>query len=107
MPTSKQQVVSKLLQIRPGKARRNGHKRTDLTSLPPLVFTSSVSRTLHAGQGLGQTGLYLLEGVPVTVCAVATVAWEGSPGVSVFGWVFGLVKEIVSSGACLLACNPG
>jgi Transposase len=32
-----------------------------------------------------QTGLYLLEGVPVTVCAVATVAWEGSPGVAVFG----------------------
>jgi hypothetical protein len=31
------------------------------------------------------TGLYLLEGVPVTVCAVATVAWEGSPGVAVFG----------------------
>jgi hypothetical protein len=30
-------------------------------------------------------GLYLLEGVPVTVCAVATVAWEGSPGVAVFG----------------------
>jgi len=30
-------------------------------------------------------GLYLLEGVPVTVCAVATVAWEGSPGVSVSG----------------------
>jgi hypothetical protein len=25
------------------------------------------------------------EGVPVTVCAVATVAWEGSPGVAVFG----------------------
>ena len=22
-------------------------------------------------------GLYLLEGVPVTMCAVATVAWEG------------------------------
>jgi hypothetical protein len=31
------------------------------------------------------SGLYLLEGVPVTVCAVATVAWEGSPGVAVFG----------------------
>ena len=30
-------------------------------------------------------GLYLLEGVPVTMCAVATVAWEGSPGVAVFG----------------------
>ena len=30
-------------------------------------------------------GLYLLEGVPVTVCAVATVAWEGSPSVAVFG----------------------
>jgi hypothetical protein len=29
--------------------------------------------------------LYLLEGVPVTVCAVATVAWEGSSGVAVFG----------------------
>ena len=29
--------------------------------------------------------LYLLEGVPVTVCAVASVAWEGSPGVSVSG----------------------
>jgi hypothetical protein len=33
----------------------------------------------------GVFGLYLLEGVPVTVCAVATVAWEGSPGVAVFG----------------------
>jgi hypothetical protein len=33
----------------------------------------------------GVWGLYLLEGVPVTVCAVATVAWEGSPGVAVFG----------------------
>jgi hypothetical protein len=33
----------------------------------------------------GQYGLYLFEGVPVTVCAVATVAWEGSPGVAVFG----------------------
>jgi hypothetical protein len=31
------------------------------------------------------SGLYLLEGVPVRVCAVATVAWEGSPGVSVSG----------------------
>jgi hypothetical protein len=31
------------------------------------------------------TVLYLLDGVPVTVCAVATVAWEGSPGVAVFG----------------------
>jgi hypothetical protein len=31
------------------------------------------------------SGLYLLEGVPVTVCAVATVAWEGSPCVSVSG----------------------
>jgi hypothetical protein len=30
-------------------------------------------------------GLYLLEGVRVTVCAVATVAGEGSPGVAVFG----------------------
>jgi hypothetical protein len=30
-------------------------------------------------------GLYLLKGVPVTVCVVATVAWEGSSGVSVFG----------------------
>ena len=30
------------------------------------------------------SGLYLLEGVPVTVCAVATVAWEGSSGVSGF-----------------------
>lgn len=29
--------------------------------------------------------MYLLEGVPVTVCAVATVAWEGSSGVSVYG----------------------
>jgi hypothetical protein len=32
-----------------------------------------------------ETGLYHLEGVPVTVCVVATVAWEGSPGVAVFG----------------------
>jgi hypothetical protein len=31
------------------------------------------------------TGLYHLKGVPVTVCVVATVAWEGSPGVAVFG----------------------
>jgi hypothetical protein len=30
-------------------------------------------------------GLYLLVGVPVTVCVVATVAWEGSLGVPVFG----------------------
>ena len=33
----------------------------------------------------GYCGLYLLEGVPVTVCVVATVAWEGSSGVAVFG----------------------
>jgi hypothetical protein len=32
-----------------------------------------------------KSGLYLLEGVPVTVCVVATVAWEGSPGVAVSG----------------------
>jgi hypothetical protein len=45
-------------------------------------------------------GLYLLEGVPVTVYAVATVAWEGSPGVAVSVSVrarerdrFGYVKE--------------
>jgi hypothetical protein len=31
------------------------------------------------------SGLYLLRCVPVTVCAVATVTWEGSPGVTVFG----------------------
>jgi hypothetical protein len=44
--------------------------------------------------------LYLLEGVPVTVYAVATVAWEGSPGVAVSVSVrarerdrFGYVKE--------------
>jgi hypothetical protein len=29
--------------------------------------------------------LYLLRCVSVTVCAVATVAWEGSLGVTVFG----------------------
>jgi hypothetical protein len=29
--------------------------------------------------------LYHLEGVPMTVCVVATVAWEGSPRVTVFG----------------------
>jgi hypothetical protein len=34
---------------------------------------------------IGLSGLYLLEGVPVTVCVVATVAWEGSSGVAVFG----------------------
>ena len=39
-----------------------------------------------ASDGLPRfVGLYLLEGVPVTVCVVATVAWEGSAGVAVFG----------------------
>jgi hypothetical protein len=49
-------------------------RRSGCWSLPP------------ADEGnLRFSGLHLLEGVPVTVCAVATVAWEGSPGVAVFG----------------------
>jgi hypothetical protein len=42
-------------------------------------------RGADGGTDQSLSGLYLLEGVPVTVCAVATVAWEGSPGVAVFG----------------------
>jgi hypothetical protein len=44
-----------------------------------------ITRDVKAAADWDMSGLYLLEGVPVTVCAVATVAWEGSPGVAVSG----------------------
>jgi hypothetical protein len=52
------------------------------------------------------SGLYHLKGVPVTVRG-RYGGVGGSLGVSVSGWVFGLVKEIGSLGICLLACSPG
>lgn len=53
-----------------------------IAGLPPItgLWASLLPLVVYA-----LLGLYLLEGVPVTVCAVATVAWEGSPGVAVFG----------------------
>ena len=65
-----------------GPARARGFRRTagrrgdDRGEVPP-------QRNLWLAFAF--EGLYLLEGVPVTVCAVATEAWEGSPGVAVFG----------------------
>ena len=47
-----------------------------------------------------------MKGVPVTVRG-RYGGVGGSLGVSVSGWVFGLVKEIGSLGICLLACSPG
>jgi hypothetical protein len=52
---------------------------------PPHSIRANPSGDLSRAQFVPITGLYHLEGVPVTVCAVATVAWEGSPGVAVFG----------------------
>jgi hypothetical protein len=59
-----------------------------LPLLPSSQFETAVllhipSLTIGGFHWFG--GLYLLEGVPVTVCVVATVGWEGSPGVAVFG----------------------
>lgn len=76
--------------------RADGHPSVPISSaahLEGLAVAAHLPSKLGAGEGDRGTSvtkrvyriLYLLEGVPVTVCAVATVAWEGSPGVAVFG----------------------
>jgi hypothetical protein len=64
---------------------------TRLPSSLPFWFSHAdaakpwTNQQRQSAQARALRGLYLLEGLSVTVCVVASVAWEGSPVVAVSG----------------------